>query len=287
MSVGELTFIGDRGFQNNQLCSCGEPFRDCSFWTKVVALTAGANPDGWFNRLVFLRECVGRTRRLPQLARSRFGSMGEPFASYSSEYTGMLGQIVNAISSVAGVPTVIDSSKDPVHGFHLSKSTEIDLYPVHLVRDSRAVAFSLQRVKLRPEIHWTTEVMPRVSPTKSAFDWVAMNSLMQLLGTVAKRYKRVRYEDIVQNPLDLPNVLLNWVGVHSFDQPVSSAAGEHELSGNPMRFDRELKVVLDREWMGSMSGYDYLTTTAISAPLLSIYGYQLARLQTGKAPDGK
>src|SRR5690242_10887667 len=35
-STGELRFIWERGFGQNQLCGCGKPFRECDFWTEVV-----------------------------------------------------------------------------------------------------------------------------------------------------------------------------------------------------------------------------------------------------------
>ena len=35
MSVGELQRVWRRGFVENQLCSCGQPFHDCPFWGEV------------------------------------------------------------------------------------------------------------------------------------------------------------------------------------------------------------------------------------------------------------
>jgi hypothetical protein len=281
MSVGELNFISDRGFQNNQLCGCGEPFRECSFWKEVVSLAAGPAPDEWFGRLAYLKKSTGRTRRFPTLALSQHVWTGMRLASQSVEYATMLGKIISAVSAVSGADLIIDSSKEPVHGFHLGQCQTIDLYPAHLVRDSRAVAFSLQRVKVRPEIYWKTELMPRSSPTRSAFDWSLINLFMQELGNLVGNYYRILYEEFVENPQESSISLLKWAGI---DNDVSlqestrpGGIGEHELSGNPMRFEREFRIVPDQEWINRMGTRDYAVTTAISAPLLLKYGYSLGR----------
>jgi hypothetical protein len=280
MSVGELNFISDRGFQNNQLCGCGEPFLECSFWKEVVSLVAGSAPDEWFGRLAYLKKSTGRTRRFPILALSQHGWTGVRLAPQSIEYADMLGKIISAVSAVSGADLIVDSSKEPVHGFHLGQCRTIDLYPAHLVRDSRAVAFSLQRVKIRPEIYWKTELMPKFSPTKSAFDWSLINLFMQGLGSIAGNYYRILYEDFVEDPHESSSNLLKWAGIDDAALQESAgrvSIGEHELSGNPMRFEREFRIVPDREWINSMATRDYIVTTALSAPLLFTYGYTLNR----------
>jgi hypothetical protein len=279
ISVGELISIGDRGFHDNQLCSCGKPFRECAFWTEVVTLVAGPSPSTWFARLARLRENVVRIRYVPALALSRHDRTGIPLTAQSVEYIDMLGEVTAAIAAVAGVNIVIDSSKHPPSGFFLSKCKTFDLYPAHLIRDCRAVAFSQQRTMVRPEIYWTTELMPRFSPAKTAFDWTLFNSLMHLLGNVAGRYCRIRYEDMVKDPNGVSQMLLDWVGadpsVPSHSSTKHHGIGEHELSGNPMRFQHEFKVIPDVEWLTNMSACDKAVATAISAPLLAKYGYNL------------
>jgi hypothetical protein len=49
---------------------------------------------------------------------------------------------------------------------------------------------------------------------------------------------------------------------------------DHTVAGNPMRFERgafELKV--DQEWRTSMRPRDRRITTALTWPLLAVYGY--------------
>ncbi len=274
IAVGELHFIGDRGLHENQLCSCGKPFRGCDFWTEVVTQVAGGHPQSWFARFTELKRTVARIRYVPALAHSRGKPPTTAFWTQAGEYIDMLGEVVSAVSAVAGANVVVDSSKHPPYGFFLSKSKAFDLYPVHLVRDCRAVAFSQQRTRVRPEVYWTTTLMPRFGPARTAFDWTLFNSLMHLLGAVAGRYRRVRYEDIAMNPADVISSLLAWPGASTGTAP-SHSIGEHQLSGNPMRLRRDFEVTPDTEWLGQMSARDRTTATALSAPLLLTYGYKL------------
>jgi hypothetical protein len=273
VSVGELIFIGDRGYRDNQLCSCGQPFRECQFWAQVVSVVGGGSPDAWFARLVYLKSTLARIRYVPGLA---LGRALAP-ATQVAEYVGMLDTVVAAVAAVAAVDTVIDSSKHPPYGFFLSRCKSFDLYSAHLIRDPRAVAFSQQRRRVRPEIRTTTEIMPRFSPARTAFDWSLVNTLMQVLGQVAGRYQRIRYEDLVGDPDGASRALLRWVGAPAVlapDQGQRLCIG-HELSGNPMRLQPAFNVTLDAEWMTSMSVRDMMTVSAISAPLLVNYGYDL------------
>jgi hypothetical protein len=274
ISVGELMFIGDRGFDENQLCSCGSPFRACAFWADVVALVGGSTPREWFARLTYLKHEIARIRYVPALALDRPSSLNPAFKTQASEYVAMLGEVIAAVAEVAGVNVVVDSSKHPPYGFFLSKSNSFALYPMHLVRDCRAVAFSQKRTRVRPEIYWTTALMPRFSPARTAFDWTLFNVLMQMLGEVSGRYRRVRYEDIVASPDRVVQAVTDWIVADS-GLRCTTDVGEHQLSGNPMRLQREFKVVPDTEWLTHMSARDKVAATALSAPLLVAYGYWL------------
>jgi hypothetical protein len=50
--------------------------------------------------------------------------------------------LFTAVARVAGREGVVDSSKNPVQALALSRSTEIDLTILHLMRDARGVAWS-------------------------------------------------------------------------------------------------------------------------------------------------
>jgi hypothetical protein len=278
VSVGELTFIANRGWQSNHLCSCGTSFRKCDFWSAVVEQAAGPSPDQWFARLAYLKETVDRIRYIPSLALAFNKRKRSLLTAQTLEYMSMMEETIGAITSVADVGTVIDSSKYPPYGFFLANCEEIDLYPVHLVRDSRAVAFSQQRTRIRPDNYRATELLPRRTPAQTTFNWMIVNSLMQLLGRTSGRYFRIRYEDLVMEPERSLRGLLEWARLDSYSLDNGSSTAhdgnrEHELSGNPMRFQRDYKITPDVQWLHGMSPRDKAIATAMSVPLLAKYGY--------------
>src|SRR5213592_2522435 len=65
--VGELVFVWERGFQQNQLCSCGEPFLSCRFWAGVVEDAYGKLSQDDVAHIRALHTRVARTRALPRL----------------------------------------------------------------------------------------------------------------------------------------------------------------------------------------------------------------------------
>src|SRR6185436_15662226 len=96
-------------------------------------------------------------------------------------YTDVLGRLYQGINHVSGGRIIVDSSKVPPFAFLINQVPQVDLHVVHLVRDSRATAYSWQRKKIRPEIHWKTEYMAQYSPVRSALEWTVMNGLLHSL----------------------------------------------------------------------------------------------------------
>lgn len=217
-------------------------------------------------------------RYIPPLAFARIDRSPTLLTGQALEYIAMLEEVMSAVTSVARVRTIIDSSKYPPYGFFLANGEDINLYPAHLIRDPRAVAFSQQRIKIRPDNYRATELLPRRTPAQTALAWTLFNSLMQLLGSITGRYFRIRYEDIVMDPEQASSKLLDWAGLDSSvpgkASTVHNGSSEHELSGNPMRFKSDFTITPDVQWLDSMAPRDKTVTTIISAPLLVRYGYK-------------
>ncbi|MFT4084125.1 MAG: sulfotransferase, partial [Nocardioides sp.] len=175
---------------------------------------------------------------------------------------------------VAGAPLVIDSSKDPSYLFALRATGRVDLAVVHLVRDSRAVAHSWSRRKLRPEVHWEERWMRTLSPSRSARRWIEINAMVELYRSVFRgSVLRLRYEDFAR---DAAGGLAEIVAAFGLAMPVEPRREAHSFSGNPSRFDQgPLRVTEDRSWTHQMSRRDRRAVTALTVPLLRKYGYPL------------
>lgn len=280
VSTGEMRHIWTDGFRDNLLCGCEQPFQSCSFWKEVVAQ---AFPDPSAVDHASLTELAHDlenrallARRLPQLAarnmpaalQSRF----EPLMDYTAP-------IYRAIHDVSGGAVIVDSSKTPAYALLLKRLPGIQMHVVHLVRDSRAVAFSSQRKKRRPEIQSGEAFMATVTPQASAMTWIACNGLGQALRRAFGSYSVVRYEELVSRPAETLSRIMACIQspppavdyVHNGELTLSMA---HTLAGNPMRFQKGvLPLRTDAEWVAKMKPAQRRLVTTLSLPLLLNYGY--------------
>jgi hypothetical protein len=276
-SLGELQFIWQRSFGENQLCGCGAPFHDCGFWREVSFAAFGSEPAD-VDELAAqrLKAQVDHKRRIPALALNAPGPMRRALREYGE----LIERLYGAILDVAGARVIVDSSKDPRHGLALARLDCIELHVVHLIRDPRAVAYSWGRRRERPEIHWRKQEMMRQSVRASAARWTTHNAVVELLCATAHRHDRVRYEDFVADPSGVVSQILAPFGCA--DAPAPGSPGElvlepsHSVSGNPMRFDSgTVRVKLDDEWRAAMPLRDRASVAAVTWPLLARYGYHL------------
>jgi hypothetical protein len=276
-SAGELRFIWERSFRENQLCGCGVPFDKCVFWRQVSRGAFGmeiAEVDA--SAAICLRESLDENRYAPWLVQSRSPAC---YRSALVVYGRLLECLYEQILRVSRDRVIVDSSGDATHGLILSRLAGIELHVVHLVRDPRAVAFSWKRMRRRPEIHWTSEHLPIEHARTSAIRWMMHNVLAELLATSAASYRRVRYEDFVADPGTAMSGILapyDWIAGQASRVAGQEVALEssHTVSGNPMRFTHgRLKITLDDEWRYAMLPGDRRAVTALTWPLLTKYGY--------------
>jgi peptidoglycan/xylan/chitin deacetylase (PgdA/CDA1 family) len=85
------------------------------------------------------------------------------------------GRVYAAIKSVSGCTVIVDNSHDPMPALVLHRTPGIRPKVLHLVRDSRGVAFSLARYVLRAEATMAQTYMPRYSSAKASMEWVTAN----------------------------------------------------------------------------------------------------------------
>jgi hypothetical protein len=274
--VGELRFIWQRGVVEDHLCSCGRPFSECPFWTEVLARAYGDAAGGVAAEMLDLDARIDRMRRIPQMRipQLRRNGFGPEFARYGD----LLGKLYGSVLDVSGASAVIDSSKEPPYAFALAASPEIDPFVVHLVRDSRAVAYSWQRTKVRPEISTRVQYMRRFEPSSSAREWLRKNALFELMAVSHRGgYQRLLYEEFTRDPEGhIDEVLRRWAAAGHPDpgELVEGPREVHSVSGNPIRFDRQVSPVRpDLEWRERMDARTRRTVALMTLPLLVRYGY--------------
>jgi sulfotransferase family protein len=269
--AGEVRYIWQRGVTENHLCECGVPFDRCEFWSEVVSAAYGSELASVSAEVSALSNDVDRIRRIPQA----LAKTGPDYRERTRRYGDLVTPLYDAIAAVSGAELVIDSSKDPSYLYLLSVLSGLDVAPVHLVRDPRAVAYSWTRRRRRPEIHWEERYMRTIPPRRAALIWLAYNSAIEVYVKRLQAGPRVRYEDFSNDPDATIREICRAVDVPTTTSPAAGSTTGHSLSGNPMRFARGPVVVrADDEWKQRLPIPEQRVVTALALPLMRRYGYR-------------
>lgn len=275
-AYGELRYIWERGYGQNWPCGCGQPFHECAFWQAVLDDVFDGQPVP-IDDVLKLNRAVDRTRHIPQI-------LGLRRTPQFTEYTALLQKLYAAMVRVSGKPVLVDASKFDSTGFILSQMPGIELHVLHLVRDSRAVAFSWQRRKMHRLSDGREQPQLQRSPISAALQYLKLNLLAEFMRFYAASYQRVRYEDFMRDPQGTVARILQPIGEAetdlSFITPASVTINTptHSVAGNPNRLDYgEIPLRMDDEWQRNLSARDYALVTLLTLPALLRYGYALIR----------
>ena len=196
-SVGELVHIWERGLDENNRCGCGERFRDCAFWGRVGEVAFG----GWdtldVEEVLALKASVDRNRFVPLMV---LPGLSRPYRARLERYLDLLERLYAAIREVSGRPLVVDASKHASHAFLVRRMRGVDLRLVHLVRDSRGVAFSWTKRMRRAEVVSGDALMATDTPLRMSARYLAFDLLFHLLGALGVPSMLLRYESLVRDP---------------------------------------------------------------------------------------
>ena len=100
-----------------------------------------------------------------------------PLDRQLARYEAYLVPLYRAIAEVGGARVVVDSSKLPSHAAILRRLDPIDLRMIHLVRDSRGVAYSWQKQVVKDPA--TGERMIVYRPWSAAVRYDLYNAMTQ------------------------------------------------------------------------------------------------------------
>jgi sulfotransferase family protein len=280
--AGEVVHLWQRGVVEGERCGCGEAFHSCAFWQAVGVKAFG----GWDSldtaRVARLRHTVDRNRFLPQLALPwRRPGFGQALDEYVSCYH----RVYTALAETSGCGVVVDSSKHASLAFCLRGSPGPQIRVIHVVRDSRAVAYSWATRVRRPDSDAESYMSTR-GPVAAAMHWNAQNGAVRLLARLGTPTLRVAYEDVVRDPagslrtmaafagLDASESALGFIGADGDGGHWAELRPAHTVSGNPLRFRAgRIPVRGDERWRAQMSAPARSAVTALTFPLLRHYRY--------------
>jgi UDP-N-acetylglucosamine transferase subunit ALG13 len=278
-SVGELVHLWQRGLGENQRCGCGVPFRDCPFWAEVGRKAFG----GWValdpHEITDLKQSVDRHRFIPFMTHPE---LSRAYRDRLERFSEILLALYGAIADVSG-SVVVDSSKSSSYLFLLRQLPDIDLRILHLIRDSRGVAYSTTKRVRRPEISDHEVFMPTYHPARAGVEWLAYNAIFDVAGTTGTPSMRLRYEELMTDARRQVSRILRFAGAGATNELLGFLGTDaaqlrpiHSVSGNPMRFQTgHIPLRLDDEWRTRLAPKHRAMVSLITWPLLRRYGYAL------------
>ena len=146
-------------------------------------------------------------------------------------YLELLERLYAAVHEVSGKPLVVDASKHASSAFLVRRLHGIDLRLVHLVRDSRGVAFSWTKLMRRAEVVEGDDLMATDTPLRMSGRYLGYNLLFHLVRRLGVPTLRLRYESLVRDPVPELTRVLGHAGRPR--PPASSASSARAGSSSP------------------------------------------------------
>jgi hypothetical protein len=271
-NAGELLNIWDRGIKNQGVCSCGNYVNTCSIWGKVTQEVTQNPSFQHVDVLIELRNKLARSSKVPFNFNKKLSQVASD--DNSRRYLENLVCLYRSIAKTTGCKVLVDSSKNLGYAYYVAKIGIIDLYLVHLIRDSRATAYSWMKKK---------GDLFKLNPFNSSKTWSSRNLVAEIIGRQMKdKYLRLLYENFVQEPKNAVRdiVLMLKEDPELADVPFVSAHEvrlnpSHLIYGNPDRFKSGIiRLKYDAKWK-QMRRRDKLIVTALTWPFLIKYNYPI------------
>jgi hypothetical protein len=276
-AVGEFRRLWSWGVRRNQPCGCGAAFHDCAFWQDVgreafggwEAVDAAAERDAQERLLQAKYVPLLRAGRVPGTRRADLARFNESRR-----------RLFEAIVQVSGAEVVVDTSKSGPYTALVARVPGLDVHAVHLLRDSRAFAYSYVRRRSRKgwkPIPGSTGFRGRFHIANMTARWLIRQGGVELAWSGSRRATRVRYEDFARDPEAVRQRVLRAAGLEPGPGAGSAsfAVGTaHVLAGNAVRNATGLVTVTpDDEWREGLGAARTAMVTAMTWPFLLKYGY--------------
>ena len=274
-AAGEMTRIFEV-WSPAQTCSCGQRLPECPLWSEVMAR---------FNRLLPdlpLVEAATVTRRVETMHNWRLLASLPPLP-VTARYGLIWGSLFQCIADVSGAHALVDMSKSAfIHAnraLALARVVGLDVRVIHLIRDPRAVVWSVLRDEERRRTIKGVPIRPLIAE-KTLSSWVGTNLYQHLVWRLHRLpHARLRYERFTQDPArELARMGVE-LGV-DFQAVIDIAvaqipiAAQHVFTGNRIRLGDASPLRADDEaWRGQLAASARVSALLLAWPLIWRYGY--------------
>tara|TARA_B110000263_G_C15251289_1_gene484225 strand:- start:490 stop:1335 length:846 start_codon:yes stop_codon:yes gene_type:complete len=242
-------------------CSCGDQLQKCEFWDNKIS-----------NNLI---QSSTKNRILSEKFESHSSIVKHILQLFSKkeieEYIEIHQQLLNTIQLDSEKTTLLDSSKYIGRALALDKLENIDLKVIYVVRDLRGVINSFSK-----------NVQTSKSPLSTIVYYLVVNSVSEFVAKILLRKKvvKIRYEDLVNNPLQVFSRLETFLKLDLTDvknkiidkQPFSLG---HIVGGNRLKKNKEIYFRKDVSWEDKFSFLERVSYYILAFPIMFLNRYKL------------
>jgi hypothetical protein len=257
---GELHLLW-RSLEDGRLCTCGTRVAECVVWRPVsqrVLKNVGARS---FTELGSMMSGGMRQRELLKVAPA------EP-PKFAVEVRAAL---EGALREHVGSESLIDSSKLAVAA-SIALRTSSHTKGIHLLRDPRAVAYSLSHPHKDPSVQ--DKAMESFGSAAAATMWLSTNLAMRRLARMyPSQVSVLTYEELAARPTEVIKELTGG----DIDALAFTRRENHAIAGNPTRFHRDQRVTLDVRWRTPTYATEARRVWFLTGWLARRYGYRRVR----------
>ena len=233
-SSGELVNL-IHAHLNGEYCSCGQMVEGCSFWQTIIQEWKQHNNLSYedVQRFAVLDKKYSHPKSLKAWYCALF-----PFRSGNyARYLALLHSLLHTIQVNAREDTITDSSKSPVRLLNIMKVEGVDVKIIHLVKHPYGIIQSLLKTykkDIQQGIQYDKKPKHAI---RTSIWWITINLLTEFASlAVSKRKTIIKYEDLVSNPEEQLNKIIEGV---CFSEPMQ---GSHICAGNRLRMQNDVFV---------------------------------------------
>lgn len=252
-------------------CGCGLTHERCPVWASVLTRPPCASSTAE-QMLRLQEEAVPSAHswlRTYRLLRSGIRKSEE------RSYLAAVSDLYRSYAEVSDASVVIDGSKDSSDVALLLAAADLDVFPVHVVRDPHGSAFSRMSRSHRNG--------RGTHPWNLAYGALSWSSRHLAADVARRRYGEkatlLRYEDFVANPENsLASIVRQVIGTDGHIPVTGSAADlptAHTPAGRGRHVAGPVEIRLDDRWRTEMSAFDRSVVSAMTSPVARRYGYPL------------
>jgi len=247
--------------EDRKECSCGKLLNECEFWKNKID-----NPT---------QESSANSRKLSEKFESHSSIFKHILQLFSKkeieEYIEIHQQLLNTIQLDSEKTILLDSSKYIGRALALDKLENIDLKVIYVVRDVRGVINSFSK-----------NVQTSKLPLSTIVYYLVINSVSEFVAKILLRKKvvKIRYEDLINNPLQVFSRLETFLKLDLTDvknkiidkQPFSLG---HIVGGNRLKKNKEIYFRKDISCEDKFSLVARVSYYILAFPIMFLNRYKL------------